>query len=149
MKSGARQKLDKHSFVLLFAGLFYGLASVPGGAEEFKAGLNAPNDSGSLYNGSPDSIAQARSRFFDGFHGASQNLIDMDELQTQAEYVCTEILKRREANVPLRRQARLFEWIPGAEAFRVDAGHDAVVANPREFVPQLVRAVASAVTRTR
>jgi pimeloyl-ACP methyl ester carboxylesterase len=59
------------------------------------------------------------------------------------------VITMRDQVVPLRRQARLFEWIPGAEAFRVDAGHDAVVANPREFVPQLVRAVASAVARTR
>ena len=59
------------------------------------------------------------------------------------------VVTMRDQVVPLRRQARLFDLIPGAEAFRVDAGHDAVVANPREFVPQLVRAVESAVARTR
>jgi 3-oxoadipate enol-lactonase len=59
------------------------------------------------------------------------------------------VITMRDQVVPLRRQARLFEWIPGAEPFRVDAGHDAVVATPREFVPQLVRAVASAVARSR
>ncbi len=42
--------------------------------------------------------------------------------------------------VPLRRQAKLFDWIPGAEAFRVEGGHDAVVANAKRFVPQLLRA---------
>ena len=56
---------------------------MPGGAEKFKASLNAPNDCGSLHNRSPDSVAQARSRFFDGFHRAGQNLIDVNELQTQ------------------------------------------------------------------
>jgi len=58
------------------------------------------------------------------------------------------VVTMRDQVVPLRRQTRLFDLIPGAEAFRVDAGHDSVVANPREFVPQLVRAVASAVART-
>src|SRR6266478_3457546 len=82
-RRGARQNLDKHSFVLLFGGLFRGLVSAPGGAEEFKAGLNSANDCGSLHNWSPHRLAQARSRFFDGFHGACQNLIDMNELQTQ------------------------------------------------------------------
>lgn len=42
--------------------------------------------------------------------------------------------------VPLRRQIRLFESIPGAVPFRVDGGHDACVAHPA-FVPQLVRAI--------
>ena len=49
------------------------------------------------------------------------------------------VVTMRDQVVPLRRQARLFEWIPGAEAFRVDAGHDAVVAKPRR-----VRAAARA-----
>lgn len=49
--------------------------------------------------------------------------------------------------VPLRRQVKLFDWIPGAEAFRVEGGHDAVVANAKRFVPQLMRAVDSATTR--
>ena len=51
--------------------------------------------------------------------------------------------------VPLRRQVKLFDWIPDAEAFRVEGGHDAVVTNARRFVPQLVRAVDSVVARTR
>ncbi len=42
--------------------------------------------------------------------------------------------------VPLRRQIQLFEQIPGARAFRVDAGHDAVVARPDRAVPTLVDA---------
>ena len=42
--------------------------------------------------------------------------------------------------VPLRRQIQLFEAIPGARAFRVDAGHDAVIARPDRAVPVLVAA---------
>ena len=49
--------------------------------------------------------------------------------------------------VPLRRQVKLFDWIPDAEAFRVEGGHDAVVANAKRFVPQLIRAVDSVATR--
>jgi 3-oxoadipate enol-lactonase len=49
--------------------------------------------------------------------------------------------------VPLRRQAKLFDWIPGADVYRVAGGHDAVVANAKRFVPQLVRAIDSVVAR--
>lgn len=51
--------------------------------------------------------------------------------------------------VPVRRQAKLFEWIPAAEAFRVDGRHDAVVADAERFLPQLVRAIDSATGRSR
>lgn len=43
--------------------------------------------------------------------------------------------------VPVRRQTKLFEWIPDAEAFRVPGRHDAVVARAQRFVPQLRRAI--------
>lgn len=36
------------------------------------------------------------------------SLVTVEDLQVQAEYICTEVLKRREANVSLRRQAVLF-----------------------------------------
>ena len=49
--------------------------------------------------------------------------------------------------VPTRRQIRLFEAIPGAEAFRVDGDHDAVVARAERFVPTLQRAIHSVVER--
>jgi 3-oxoadipate enol-lactonase len=45
--------------------------------------------------------------------------------------------------VPLRRQIQLFESIPHARAFRIDAGHDAVVARPDRAVPVLVEACRS------
>jgi hypothetical protein len=47
--------------------------------------------------------------------------------------------------VPLRHQVQLFEAIPGARAFRIDAGHDAIVARPRRAVPILVEACHAAI----
>ena len=40
--------------------------------------------------------------------GARPRVVTVDELQSQAEYICNEVLRRREANVPLKRQAVLF-----------------------------------------
>jgi hypothetical protein len=51
--------------------------------------------------------------------------------------------------VPVRRQVKLWRWIPDAEVFRVHGAHDAVVAKADQFVPQLVRAVTSAIHRSR
>lgn len=53
------------------------------------------------------------------------------------------IITMRDHVVPVRRQIRLFEGITGAEAFRVDGRHDAIVANATEFVPTLERACES------
>lgn len=58
------------------------------------------------------------------------------------------VLTMRDHVVPLRRQVRLFEEISGAEAFRVDGMHDAVVANADRFAPTLVRAVESVARRS-
>ena len=55
----------------------------------------------------------------------------------------------RDRVVPVRRQVRLFEAIPDAEAFRVDGDHDACVANAKQFVPTLIRACRSVVERSR
>jgi DNA helicase-2/ATP-dependent DNA helicase PcrA len=52
--------------------------------------------------------------------GAKPRLVTVDELQTQAEYVCTEILKRREANVPLKRQAVLFRSASHSDILEVE-----------------------------
>jgi 3-oxoadipate enol-lactonase len=57
------------------------------------------------------------------------------------------VITTRDQIVPLRRQTKLFDWIPDAEPFRVHGAHDAVVAEARQFVPQLVRAAASVVAR--
>jgi DNA helicase-2/ATP-dependent DNA helicase PcrA len=40
--------------------------------------------------------------------GARPRMVTVEDLQLQAEYICTEVLRRREANVPLKRQAVLF-----------------------------------------
>ncbi len=49
--------------------------------------------------------------------------------------------------IALRRQVMLFDKIPDAQAFRVDGDHDAVVARSDQFVPTLLRAIASVVRR--
>jgi 3-oxoadipate enol-lactonase len=54
------------------------------------------------------------------------------------------IVTMQDAVVPLRHQVQLFESIPGARAFRVDAGHDAIVARPDRAVPVLVDACRAA-----
>ena len=60
-----------------------------------------------------------------------------------------DVITMRDRVVPVRRQIRLFEAIPDAEAFRVDGDHDAVVANAKQFVPTLLRACRSVVERSR
>ncbi|MGH8208635.1 MAG: ATP-dependent helicase [Steroidobacteraceae bacterium] len=52
--------------------------------------------------------------------GARARIVTVDELQTQAEYVCTEVLRRREANVPLRRQAVLFRTSSHSDLLEVE-----------------------------
>jgi 3-oxoadipate enol-lactonase len=57
------------------------------------------------------------------------------------------IVTMRDTVVPLRRQVKLFEGIPGAEVFRLDAAHDAIVSQAGRFVPQLLRALESVTGR--
>ena len=52
--------------------------------------------------------------------GARGRIVTTDELQAQAEYVCTEILRRREANVPLKRQAVLFRTSSHSDILEVE-----------------------------
>jgi DNA helicase II / ATP-dependent DNA helicase PcrA len=54
--------------------------------------------------------------------GARARLVTVDELQTQAEYICSEILKKREANVPLKRQAVLFRSSTHSDLLEVELG---------------------------
>jgi DNA helicase-2/ATP-dependent DNA helicase PcrA len=54
--------------------------------------------------------------------GARARIVTVDELQTQAECVCAEILKRREANVPLKRQAVLFRSASHSDILEVELG---------------------------
>lgn len=59
------------------------------------------------------------------------------------------LVTMRDDIVPVRRQVRLFEGIHGAEAHRIDGGHDAVVAKADQFVPLLHRSIDSVLTRSR
>lgn len=57
------------------------------------------------------------------------------------------LVTTRDTVIPVRRQVRLFQQIPNAEAFRVDGNHDSVAMNPAWFVPVLIRACQSAADR--
>jgi len=52
--------------------------------------------------------------------GVRPRLVTVDELRTQADFVCTEVLKRREANVPLRHQAVLFRNASHSDLLEVE-----------------------------
>jgi len=52
--------------------------------------------------------------------GARPRLVTVDELQTQAEFICSEVLKKREANVPLKRQAVLFRSSSHSDMLEVE-----------------------------
>jgi DNA helicase-2/ATP-dependent DNA helicase PcrA len=52
--------------------------------------------------------------------GTRPRAVSVDELQTQAEYVCSEVLRRREASVPLRRQAVLFRSASHSDVLEVE-----------------------------
>jgi 3-oxoadipate enol-lactonase len=59
------------------------------------------------------------------------------------------VITMRDRVVPVRRQVRHFEWIPGAEAFRIDAAHDAAVSSAEQFVTTLLRSLRSIDQRRR
>jgi ATP-dependent DNA helicase UvrD/PcrA len=52
--------------------------------------------------------------------GGRPRLVTVDDLQGQADAVCDEVLKRREANVPLRRQAVLFRSASHSDVLEVE-----------------------------
>ena len=54
--------------------------------------------------------------------GPRPRLVTVEDLQTQAECVCSEVLKRREANVPLRKQAVLFRSSSHSDVLEVELG---------------------------
>jgi DNA helicase-2/ATP-dependent DNA helicase PcrA len=54
--------------------------------------------------------------------GVRPKLVAVDDMQSQAEYICTEVLKRREANTPLRRQAVLFRSSSHSDILEVELG---------------------------
>jgi DNA helicase-2/ATP-dependent DNA helicase PcrA len=52
--------------------------------------------------------------------GGRPRLVTVPDLATQAEYVCNEVLRRREANVPLRRQAVMFRGSSHSDILEVE-----------------------------
>jgi DNA helicase-2/ATP-dependent DNA helicase PcrA len=52
--------------------------------------------------------------------GVAPQYVTVDDLQAQAEYVCAQVLKRREANVSLRRQAVLFRNTSASDVLEVE-----------------------------
>jgi DNA helicase II / ATP-dependent DNA helicase PcrA len=52
--------------------------------------------------------------------GARPRIVTVDDLQAQAEFICTEVLKKREANVPLKRQAVLFRSASHSDLLEVE-----------------------------
>ena len=80
--------------------------------------------------------------------GALGSFNSRDWIRT-VEVPSSVVITMRDRVVPVKRQMRLFEALPRAEAFRVDADHDAVYAAADQFVPTLLRACKSAVERTR
>lgn len=53
------------------------------------------------------------------------------------------VLTTQDTVVPLERQQRLIETIPGAQSFEVSAGHNAVYAQHEDYVPVLLEACLS------
>ena len=54
--------------------------------------------------------------------GPRPRLVTVEDLQAQAECVCGEVLRRREASVPLRRQAVLFRSSSHSDVLEVELG---------------------------
>ncbi|HXA93380.1 MAG TPA: ATP-dependent helicase [Steroidobacteraceae bacterium] len=54
--------------------------------------------------------------------GPRPRVVTVDDLQTQADLVCREVLKRRESNVPLRRQAVLFRTGSHSDVLEIELG---------------------------
>ena len=54
--------------------------------------------------------------------GIKPKLVTVEDIQAQAEYICLEVLRRREANTPLRRQAVLFRSSSHSDVLEVELG---------------------------
>jgi DNA helicase II / ATP-dependent DNA helicase PcrA len=54
--------------------------------------------------------------------GIKPKLVTVEDLQSQAEYICLEVLKRREANTALRRQAVLFRSSSHSDVLELELG---------------------------
>jgi 3-oxoadipate enol-lactonase len=81
--------------------------------------------------------------------GRSLGRFSSTEWIGEVDVPSSSVITMRDQVVPVRRQVKLFELIPDAEAFRVDAMHDAAVTTADRFVPTLVRAIDSVIRRGR
>jgi DNA helicase-2/ATP-dependent DNA helicase PcrA len=52
--------------------------------------------------------------------GTRARAVTVDDLQSQAEFICTEVLKKRESSVPLKRQAVLFRSASHSDILEVE-----------------------------
>ncbi len=58
-----------------------------------------------------------------------------DDWLAEVDVPTAVVVTMQDPVVPVRRQMQLFEAIPTAQALRIDAGHDAIVARPDRAVP--------------
>jgi 3-oxoadipate enol-lactonase len=72
---------------------------------------------------------------------------DSREWIDQVDVPTSIVVTMRDQVIALSRQVSLFEQIPAAHVFRIDAAHDAIVAEANTFVPQLLRAIAAVTGR--
>jgi hypothetical protein len=85
----AFRKLTSPKFTLdekLFFLLFEGLVGARGGAlgtEQIQAHLNSLNERGSFLHGAPEIVTEFRAGFFDGFEGAGENAVGVQELAAE------------------------------------------------------------------
>jgi 3-oxoadipate enol-lactonase len=81
--------------------------------------------------------------------GRALGRFQSDEWLGEIDVPTAVVVTMNDEVVPLARQIKLFEAIPDAEAFRIDGGHDAAVAQPTRFIREVIRATSSVVERSR
>jgi 3-oxoadipate enol-lactonase len=80
--------------------------------------------------------------------GRALGRFQSDEWLGEIDVPTAVVVTMNDEVVPLARQIKLFEAIPDAEAFRIDGGHDAAVAQPTRFIREVIRATSSVVERS-
>jgi 3-oxoadipate enol-lactonase len=72
--------------------------------------------------------------------GSSLGKFDSRQWLGDIDVPTSVILTMRDEVVPLRRQLELVDMIPAARAWRIDGGHDSIIANSNRFGPALIEA---------
>jgi len=80
--------------------------------------------------------------------GAAIGRFRSDDWITEVDVPTSVIITMKDEVVPLSRQMHLYESIPTAHAFRVDAGHDAAIAHADRYVRVALSAIATTIERT-